>query len=156
MHINYFGIEVVIMRISSDEARDNSRIKVQIKKISDDILECRHITSNYSIRAFAPKGNRLEVGQVVQLEYRRASGGGGYIVVDELMEEMEANVLEAQHIISNGMMYTSLILENPANKQRIHSLVPSTNKLFSSTNIIITGDKVKMKINNGNLFSIKY
>jgi len=140
----------------SENLKDANRIKVQIKKINDDTIECRHITSNYNIRAFVQKGHNLEIGQVVQLEYRRTSGGGGYIIVDDLMEEIEANVLEAQHIISNGMMYTSLILENPDTKQRIHSLVPSTNKLFSSTSIIITGDIVRMKINNGNLFSIKY
>ena len=140
----------------SENLKDANKIKVQIKKINDDTIECRHITSNYNIRAFVQKEHNLEIGQVVQLEYRRTSGGGGYIVVDDLMEEIEANVLEAQHIISNGMMYTSLILENPDTKQRIHSLVPSTNKLFSSTSIIITGDIVRMKINNGNLFSIKY
>lgn len=142
------------MRINNDNT--NNKIKVQIKKINDDSIECRHITSNYVVKAFITKGMKFEIGQVVQLEYRTNSGGSGYVVVDDLMEEIEANVLEAQHIISNGMMYTSLILENPDNKQRIHSLVPSTNNLFSNTSIIITGDKVKLKINNGNLFSIQY
>ena len=144
------------MRITADNSKDTNKIKVQIKKITDDMIECRHITSNYSVKAFAAKDMKLEVGQVVMLEYRRNAGGGGYVIIDGLMEELEANVLEAQHIISNGMMYTSLILENPTNKQRIHSLVPSTNKLFSSTSIIITGDVVKMRVNNGNLFSIQY
>ena len=142
------------MRINNDNT--NNKIKVQIKKINDDSIECRHITSNYAVKAFITRGMKFEIGQVVQLEYRTNSGGSGYVVVDDLMEEIEANVLEAQHIISNGMMYTSLILENPDNKQRIHSLVPSTNNLFSNTSIIITGDKVKLKINNGNLFSIQY
>lgn len=135
---------------------DNKRMKVQIRKIYDDTIECKHITSNYQVKAFINKDMKFEVGQVVLVEYRRTAGGGGYIVVDDLMEEIEAVVLEAQHIISNNMMFTSLILQNPKTGQRIHSLVPSTNKLFSSTNIIITGDNVKLRINNGNLFSITY
>lgn len=144
------------MRMSSELEKSTSKIKVQIKKINDDTVECRHLTSNFQVKAFINKDMKLDVGQVVLLEFRKLGNMSGYIIADELMEEIEANVLEAQHIISNGMMYTSLILENPNNKQRIHSLVPSTNKLFSSTSIIITGDKVKLKINNGNLFSIKY
>lgn len=144
------------MRLSNDVNKETNKIKVQIKKICDDTIDCRHITSNFQVRAFITKDMKLEIGQVVLLEYKRSSAGGGYIVIDELMEEIEAKVLEAQHIISDGMMFTSLILENPKTKTRLHSLVPSTNKLFGSTNIIITGDIVKLKINNGNLFSITY
>lgn len=142
------------MRVDGN-AKDSNKIKVQVKKILDDVIECRHVTSNFQVKAFTNRNMRIEVGQVVLLEYRKNSGGGGYVVIDELMEEIEVKVIDAQHIISDGMMYTSVIMENPSTHQRLHSLVPSTNKLFSSTSIIVTGDTVKLKINNGNLFSIQ-
>ena len=75
------------MRINNDNT--NNKIKVQIKKINDDSIECRHITSNYAVKAFITKGMKFEIGQVVQLEYRTNSGGSGYVVVDDLMEEIE-------------------------------------------------------------------
>lgn len=143
------------MKLIGNDTASN-RIKVQIKKIVGDNIECKHISSNMTLRAVIKNSMQLEVGQVVMVEWKKGPGGGAYVVVDEMISEIEAHVLEAQHIISDGMMYTSLILENPATKQRLHSLVPSTNKLFSNTSIIITGDVVKVKINNGNLFSIKY
>lgn len=142
------------MRLTNKDNSDSTLIKVKIREIREDTIICTHLASNYKVKAFIKKDMKLEIGQVVMLEYRQNGSVGGYIVVDDLMDEVEATVLEAQHIISDGTMYTSLILENPETKQRIHSLVPSTNKLFSSTNIIITGDKIKLRINNGNVFGI--
>lgn len=144
------------MRLSIGNTNESSRMKVQIKKIVGETIECKHITSNYQITAYIKKEMQLSVGQVVMVEFKKLQNGGGYIVVDDLIEEVDAKVLDAQHIISDGMMYTSLILENTDNKKRLHSLVPSNNKLFSSTSIIITGDIVKLKINNGVLFNIEY
>lgn len=144
------------MKSQNNNMQNKNQIKAQIKKILDDMIECTHITSNFKVKAYIKRGMSFEIGQVVLLEYRTSSSGSGYIVLDPLMEEIEATVIEAQHIIDNGMMYTSLIMENPLTKERMHSLVPSTNKLFGNTSIIITGDKVKMRVNNGNLFSITY
>lgn len=135
-------------------SQDQGRIKVQITGIQGDIAKCKHIMSSLTVKAYIKKGMELEIGQVVILEYRRNQNGGGYIIADELIDELEVNVLEAQHIISDGNMYTSLIFENPVTNKRMHSLVPSSNKLFGSTNIIVKGDKIKLKINNGNVFSI--
>lgn len=130
------------------------RIRVQITAIQGDIAKCKHIMSAFTVKAYIRKDMKLEEGQVVILEYRRNQNGGGYIIADELIDEIEVNVLDAQHIISDGVMYISLIFENPITHKRMHSLVPSSNKLFGSTNIIIKGDKIKLKINNGNVFSI--
>lgn len=142
------------MRLLNNASKDTSKIRGQIKKINEDTIECVHTTSNYKVMAYIKSDMKLEIGQVVLLEYRKGPGGGGYIVADSLMEEITATVLEAQHIISNNMMFTSLIMENPETHKRMHSLVPSNNNLFSDTSVIITGDKVKLRINNGNLFSI--
>lgn len=136
------------------DTQDQGRIKVQITAIQGDIAQCKHVMSAFTVKAYIRKGMELEIGQIVILEYRRNQNGGGYIIADELIDELEVNVLEAQHIISDGNMYTSLIFENPVTHKRMHSLVPSSNKLFGSTNIIIKGDKIKLKINNGNVFSI--
>lgn len=143
------------MRPNENLVEENQgRLKVQIVAIQGDIAKCKHILSSFSVKAFIKRGMNIEVGQVVILEYRRNQSGGGYIIVDELMEEIEVNVLDSQHIISDGNMYTSLIFENPVTHKRMHSLVPSSTKLFSSTNIIIKGDTIKLRINNGNVFNI--
>ena len=141
---------------TNNSSSEVNRIKAQVRKIKGDIIECKHITSNYPVKAFITKDMKFEIGQIVLLEFRRNAGGGGYIVIDDLMEVIKAEVLEAQHIINNGMMYTSLILRNPETNQRMHSLVPNTDKLFGSTSIVITGDVVTLRINNGILFSIEY
>ena len=147
------------MRLAGTVNNNNSdvnRIKAQVRRIKSDYIECKHLTSNYTVKAFITKEMKFEIGQVVLLEFRRNAGGGGYIVIDDLMEVIKAEVLEAQHIINNGMMYTSLILRNPDTNQRMHSLVPNTDKLFSNTSIVITGDVVTLRINNGSLFSLEY
>lgn len=144
------------MRITTNDGGDSSRIKVQIKKIVGDTIECKHITSNFQVRAFYRRDMQLVEGQVVLVEFRKSANGGGYVVVDDLMEEIDAKVLEAQHLIADGMMYTSIIVESFDSKKRMHSLVPSSNKLFSETSIIIKDDIVKIRINNGTLFNIKY
>lgn len=135
--------------------KNTEKIKVVVKKVSDDTIMCKHITSNYDIKAYITRNMHIEVGQVILLEYRVNNGGGGYIVADPLVEEVNAKVLEAQHIISDGNLYTSVILENLETHNRIHSMLSDKNELFASTNILITGDTVKMKINNGKLFSIQ-
>lgn len=142
--------------VNKSQTLETSKILAQVKEIRAEYIECKHLTSGVKIKAFITKDMKFEFGQVVLVEFRNSSSGSGYIVVDELMEELTVDVLEAQHIISKGMMYTSLILENPNNKQRLHSLIPNTNSLFSSANVIIKGDKVRIKLNNGNLFSIQY
>jgi hypothetical protein len=141
---------------NNEASREASRIKAQIKKINPDTIECRHLTSNILVKAYIKSDMHFEIGQVVLLEFRNNGTYSGYIVVDDLMEEIEADVLEAQHIVSDGMMYTSLILENPKTKQRMHSLIPSNNQLFCNASVVITGDKVKLRINNGNLFNLEY
>ena len=138
------------------KGHSSSTVKVRINNISGESLECAQVATNAKVRAsYDSQKMQLDVGQVVLLEYRKRNGEYGYIVVDDLAEIVESKVLEAQHIISEGLMYTSLIVENPKTKQRIHSLIPNTNKLFSSsTSTIIRGDIVRIKINNGNIFSI--
>lgn len=144
------------MKIGSNQEKpDVTKIKVQINDIKDDMIYCSHVVSGYKIKAFIKKDMHLEKNQVVLLEFRRGpSGGGGYIVVDELMETVEAEVLGAQHMIANNMMYTSIILQNLQTGKRMHSLVPSNNALFRYTNVIMTGDRVRIKLNNGNIVSI--
>lgn len=144
------------MRIAANNGAGSSVIKVQIRKVLDETIECKHITSNFQIKAFYRNDMHLSEGQVVLVEFRKTANGGGYIVIDDLMEEIDAKVLEAQHLIADGLMYTSIIAEILDTRKRMHSLVSSSNKLFSETSIIIKGDTVKLRINNGALFNIKY
>ena len=143
------------MKLASDIEGGTSKLRVKVKEIDGEKIKCNHISSGFEVTAYIKSNTKLEIGQIILIEYRKNLGSGGYVLYDDLMEEINATVLEAQHIISDGMMYTSLILENPTTKQRLHSLVPSNNKLFGNTSIIITGDIVKVRVNNGNLFSIQ-
>lgn len=143
------------MKLSNTNYAETNKIRVKIKEIKGDTILCTHLASGHKTEAYIKPDMNLEIGQIVLLEYRRKGSVGGYIVADTLMEVIYANVLEAQHLISNGLMYTSIIMENTSTKQRIHSVVPSSDKLFGNTNIVITGDKVKLYINNGNIFKLE-
>lgn len=142
------------MKIARGVEKKVTSIKVRILKITDNYVECRHEASGVSIRVIGIDKEDVELGQIIEVEYKNTATGGGYILKDLLMENIQAKVLKAQHIIADNTMYTSLILENAKTQKRMHSLVPNTNKLFSDTSIIITGDTVTLKINNGMLFSI--
>ena len=135
--------------------KSNSTIRVKVNEIKNGILECTHVVSNIKIKAFYKDEMDIEVGQIVMVEYTSNNKKAGYVVTDDLADNIEAKVLEAQHILANGVLYTSLIIENTENKQRMHSLIPSYNSLFSKTNIIISGDVVNIKVNNGEIFNIK-
>lgn len=147
------------MKLSrNDEAgKTKSIIRVCINAIHGDILECTHIISNFKVKAFYKEEMNLEVGQIVIVEYvnKADKNKSGYIVIDSLSEEIEARVLDAQHLICDGVMYTSLICEHMVTRARIHSLIPNYNRLFLQTNIIVKGDLVVIKINNGEIFNIK-
>ena len=142
------------MKLISRNNGKSSTIKVQIENISGNKIECIHISSGLKVKAIKREEMNLNVGQVVILEFRGNTKNSGYIVVDDLIEEMDAIVLEAQHIISDGILYTSTILENTITKRRMYSLIPSYEKLFNITNVIIKGDKVKIRVNNGQIFDI--
>lgn len=143
------------MRIAiGNEAK---RIKVQILAIdkSTGVIDCKHIASGYKVKAYIRPDMKFEVGQVVLLEYKKTPTMSGYIVADSLMIETTAKVLDAQRIIEKDVMYTSIILESIDTHKRMHSVIQSSNNLFWDTSIIITGDTVKIRINNGNMFSIE-
>jgi len=131
-------------------------IKVRVDSISGDIVECSQIASNLHVRA-KNIGHKfmLDIGQIILLKYVKTPVYTGYVVHDDLSYEVNAEVLEAYHIISNEKMYTSLILYNPETKKRLHSLVDNNNRLFNDDTItIIKGDIVKLKINNGDILRI--
>lgn len=146
-----------ILNNSQDKQKIRSVIRVRVNSIVGNTLECSHLISNFKIRATFDAGMNIEQEQVVLVEYvnKADKSKSGYIVIDDLSEEIEANVLEAQHIISDGIMYTSLICEHTVTRARIHSLVPNFSRLFLSTNIIVRGDRVIIKLNNGEIFNIK-
>lgn len=147
----------------SKKSKDDkgTKIKVRIVNIKSDKYKgdtyiCTHVGSNFKVQAKCNKKDMgLEIGQIVMIEYDKRYSGGGYVVVDDLSEEMDAEVLYVDHIISEGNMYTSLIIRNPKTNRRMHSLVSNNNKLFSSsTCTIIPGDVIRLKINNGEIFKI--
>ena len=136
--------------------KSENLIKVKITNIKGNMLECAQLMSNFKVSAKCPEDMDLEVGQTVMIKMVNNREYKGYIVEDSLTEEVEAEVLDVQHIISDGVMYISLIVMNPVTKKRMHSLVPSTDRLFcKSTNVIIKGDIVTLKINNGVILNIK-
>ena len=142
------------MKLVARNSGKTSKIMVQIENIQGTKLDCKHITSGFKIKATMKEGMHVEVGQIVVIEFTGNNRNSGYIVVDDLIDELDVTVLEAHHIISDGVMYTSIIFENPITRARMHSLIPSYENLFSATNVIIRGDHVKVKINNGKIFSI--
>jgi hypothetical protein len=79
-----------------------------------------------------------------------------YKVSDPLIDTLETVILKSQHIVSDGQLYTSLILENETNKQRLHSLIDHKNRLFNEdTCTLVDGDRVKLTMNNGEIFKIE-
>lgn len=140
----------------------NNRVRVRINSIRGNIAECAYITSNYKVKALIRDGMNLEAGQIVLIEYAHKVRGGQYVVVDDLSSIIEAEVLEAHHIISADKMYTSIIVLNKNTNERLHSLIPSidsvtpqTARLFSVSKTLVKGDIVKIKVNSGTIFSIK-
>ncbi len=137
------------------DKESGTRMKVRIVNIKDGYYICTHVGSNFKIRVKRKNDMDLEIGQIVLVEYNKKYSNGGYIVVDDLSEECDAEVLEAHHIIDNDLMYTSLIIRNPKTNRRMHSLISNNNSLFSSsTSTILSGDKIRLKINNGDIFKI--
>lgn len=149
--MNLFGSK------KSSKDSTGTKMKVRIVNIKDDCYICAHVGSNFKVKAKCKANFNLEIGQIVMIKYDKKYSSSGYLVVDDLSEELDAEVLAVHHIISNDeLMYTSLIIRNPKTNRRMHSLVSNNNKLFSSsTNTIIVGDHVKLKINNGAIFKIQ-
>lgn len=142
------------LKVSSDNATNN-RIKVQILYFENDMAVCKHVMSTYNTKAYLRKGMKLDIGQIVLIEYRRNSSGGGYIIVDELIEIVKAKVLYVQHIFNEKEIMVSMILEDTVTGERIHSVVSSKDELFYNSNTVIAGDIVQIRKNNGKVFSIK-
>lgn len=140
---------------SESPNRNSTKIKVRVLRVAGDIVECKHEASNRTVRAFIGEHIReLSPGQIIEVEYSSNNAASGYVVYDDLIEIVEAEVLEAHHIIANGIMYTSIILENSKTHKRLHSLVQSTERMFQDTSILIKGDIVKLRLNNGVLFNV--
>ena len=142
------------MRPPSDVEGTSNKLKVKVVEIDNKTLKCKHLASGYELQAINRNNEPVQVGQTIMVEYRKEVLGGKYVLFDNLMEEMRVKVLDSQHLLSNDRMYVSVIMENEKTKQRIHSLIQSGSDLFASTSIIVTGDILNIKINNGALFSI--
>lgn len=104
--------------------------------------------------SYNPSSRDISLGQMIEIAYKDTGYVTGYVIVDTLMETVEAQVLEVQHIIAEGKMFSSVIFEDTTNHRRMHSLVSSNNKLFRYSSILIKDDIVTIKLNNGELFQI--
>lgn len=104
--------------------------------------------------SYNPASRDVALGQMIEIAYKSTGYVTGYVIVDTLMETVEAKVLEVQHIIAEGKMFSSVIFEDTATHRRMHSLVSNNNKLFKYSSILIKNDIVTIKLNNGELFQI--
>lgn len=138
-----------------DGSSSESQIRVMVDKVCDGYIECSHTASNLKLKAFYRPEMKLAIGQVVLLEYSTSRNRSGYIVVDDLSVDIVANVIEAQHMINNRVAYVDLIIENVDNRNRVHFMVDSSNRLFCKADTLIKGDKIILKINNGSTFDIE-
>lgn len=129
------------------------QVKVRIVKISAETIDCRHLSSDLEIKAFYKSGMDLSIGQIVLLRFKRSEAGSAYIVDDPLINYIYGDVLEAHHFIQEDMLFTSVIIQ-VQNKKRMHSLAASNTKIFGETSILVKGDKVKIKQNDGMIFGI--
>lgn len=132
------------------------RIKVQVKEVQYELnfVDCMQLVSGIKVRAVLPKGVKVVTGQIVYVEYKKDENNSFYVVTDTLLERVEAVVLKAHHLISDGVMYTSIIMKNKKTGKRMHSVIPNSARLFDQTNILITGDNVIIEMNNGDIFNI--
>lgn len=144
---------------NKDTSHSSSKIKVRINEIDEEekTVECSHVISGFKIVAFFKDGMKLEVGQIVTLEYRHNQSCSGYIVVDEMIEDIDGEVLETHHIISDGVLYISIIIKSLSTNIRMHYLIASNSvtNIFDSASIIVVGDRVNVKVNNGEIFTIE-
>lgn len=139
----------------------NIKVKV-VAKNQDGTLDCSHITSNYKYKVMCKDMQSIEIGQIVMIAQKgtainimKNNERAQYYVVDTMVEKVSATVLNSQHIMSEKVMYTSIILENDVTNKRMHSIIDNTSKLFSEcTSTLIAGDKVELTINNGVIFKI--
>lgn len=138
-------------------------IKVKVvAKNQDGTLDCSHITSNYKYKVLCKDINSVEIGQIVMIAQKgtalnimKSNEKAQYSVTDTMIEKVNATVLSSQHIMSEKVMYTSVIFQNDVTNKRMHSIIDNTNKLFSEcTSTLIAGDKVELTINNGVIFKI--
>lgn len=157
------------MRLTTSIAEGNMRIKVQIKDIDTATGEysCNHLSSNRKIVAINPSKFDVEVGQVVMADFQRNNTGGYYIISDPLLEVIEAEIKQAQHIIApdarqdkmvncGERMYVSLVIEEPKTQQRMLSIIKNTDRLFNQASLIVTGDRVKITMNDDNVYGLHY
>lgn len=149
------------MGISSKSNNKNIKVKV-VAKNQDGTIDCSHITSNYKYKALCKDINSVEIGQIVMISQKgtamnimKSNEKAQYSVVDTMVEKVRATVLSSQHIMSEKVMYTSVIFRNIETNKRMHSIIDNTSKLFSEcTSTLITGDNVELTINNGVIFKI--
>lgn len=138
-----------------DGSSSESQIRVIVDKVCNGYIECSHTASNLKLKAFYKTEMKLSAGQVVLLEYSTARNRSGYIVVDDLSVDIIANVLRAQHMVNNRIAYVDIIIENVDNKNRVHFMIDSSNRLFCKADTLIKGDRIVLKINNGSTFDIE-
>lgn len=138
-------------------------IKVKVvAKNQDGTLDCSHITSNYKYKVQCKDIDSIEIGQIVMIAQKgtamnimKSNEKAQYSVVDTMIEKVSATVLSSQHIMSEKVMYTSVIFKNDITGKRMHSIIDNTNRLFSEcTSTLIAGDKVELTVNNGTIFKI--
>jgi len=144
-------------------AANTKNIKVKVvAKNQDGTIDCAHITSNTKYKVLCDNVNGVELGQIVLIAQKgtamnimKSNNKAQYSVVDTMIEKVNATVLSSQHIMSEKVMYTSVIFQNDDNNKRMHSIIDNTNKLFSEcTSTLIAGDKVELTVNNGVIFRI--
>lgn len=132
----------------------NSRIRIRVTTIDGNQITGKHETNKIPISAICTKPDlEIHVGQLIEVEYVANQHMNGYVVRSSLMNLVAAQVIYVQHIFSNEMLYISLIVKTKTGA-REHALIPSTMRAFTQASLLIPGDNIMIKVNNGDLFEI--
>ena len=142
------------MHLKSKTQPKTFKVRIIDMDRNKKLMTCQHKTGFIVKMSYNPAGTDYAIGQMIEVAYKSNQMVTGYVITDNLIQIVDARVLEAQHIIENEKLYTSVIFEDTRTKKRMHSLVPYSSTIFPQTVILISGDIVKLKLNNGELFEI--
>lgn len=138
----------------------NNRNIYQVVKITsidkkERTVECI-CTNGLKIKISYPRGGAdLHVGQYIGVVYRTKGYVEGYTLVDTLMETVDMRVIDVQRMVHKDVMYVSIVFEDRHNQsRRMFSCVRSGSSNFPNASVLVIGDYVKVRVNNGKLFDI--
>lgn len=124
-----------------------------------EVLLCVHRGSKIELTVpYSSQFGDIEIGQSIQLVYKRTVNYVGYVVGSALMSVATLDIVSSQHILGkNGDIYISLVFSNIMNraKGREHVLITPKSRFYDKALVLVDGDRVTAKMNADKIFDIE-